>query len=217
MKIKNLDGRELFGVTLKENNFIEGSWKRYFEEAYNDEESSIGFVTKKEYSELWDKNDMQIKYRFLVEFYQDYEKDAPKDIYVNLYLVPNFEFIHKDIIAKIQKDYDSSFEITTENLRIEDLMWNCQLPVLTKDEIYCTRSLKSFHSTKITEALEIAAKVCDSVAGLIGFYMDNPENMIGTTGWDYLNEIVNGEDAIKATMERWRKQKNNQNLKEATV
>ncbi len=42
----------------------------------------------------------------------------------------------------------------------------------------------------------------EAAAGLIGFYLDRAWNQIGTTGWDSLNEILNGKSAIQETLRR---------------
>ena len=48
-----------------------------------------------------------------------------------------------------------------------------------------------------------AASVVDNMNAMRGFYLDKPWNMIGSTGWDILNELVgNGKSFITAALDR---------------
>lgn len=51
-----------------------------------------------------------------------------------------------------------------------------------------------------------AASVVNNMNAMRGFYLDKPWNMIGSTGWDILNELVgNGKSFIMAALERMKK------------
>ena len=51
-----------------------------------------------------------------------------------------------------------------------------------------------------------AASVVDNMNAMRGFYLDKPLNMIGSTGWDILNELVgNGKSFITAALDRVKK------------
>lgn len=51
-----------------------------------------------------------------------------------------------------------------------------------------------------------AASVIDNMNAMRGFYLDKPLNMIGSTGWDILNELVgNGKSFITAALDRVKK------------
>ena len=52
-----------------------------------------------------------------------------------------------------------------------------------------------------------AASVVDNMNAMMGFYLDKPWNMIGSTGWDILNELVgNGKSFITAALDKGRPQ-----------
>ena len=52
-----------------------------------------------------------------------------------------------------------------------------------------------------------AASVVDNMNAMRGFYLDKPWNMIGSTGWDILNELVgNGKSFITAALDKGRPQ-----------
>lgn len=51
-----------------------------------------------------------------------------------------------------------------------------------------------------------AASVVDNMNAMRGFYLDKPQNRIGSTGWDILNELVgNGKSFITAALDRMKK------------
>ena len=51
-----------------------------------------------------------------------------------------------------------------------------------------------------------AASVVDNMNVMRGFYLDKPQNRIGSTGWDILNELVgNGKSFITAALDRMKK------------
>jgi len=47
----------------------------------------------------------------------------------------------------------------------------------------------------------------DAIMMMIGFYLDRPWNMIGTTGWDSIYSMTEGKDLFKPAMDRWKNQK----------
>lgn len=64
--------------------------------------------------------------------------------------------------------------------------------------------IKSWRSKKITDKLNDIATVVDTIDAMRGFYLDKAWNRMGTTGWDSLHEMVEGKDAIFATINRYK-------------
>lgn len=58
-------------------------------------------------------------------------------------------------------------------------------------------------SDKFKERLTDIASVFETIDALRGFYLDKTMNLIGTTGWDLLNDCINGKDFIKATLAKY--------------
>ena len=116
-----------------------------------------------------------------------------------LLLVPRPEFITKQNIEKI-----IDFSGFDEKLIKEDAKY-FQLEVISYGMgIRLAGGDESFSNEKdAIEALKKDVFACT----LIGFYLDNVWNGIGTTGWDSLNEIVNNQSAIQATIQRMRIEK----------
>ena len=122
------------------------------------------------------------------------EWDDENPFLSELYIVPKPEFI-------TQKNINSVIEFSgfDESFLNEDSKF-FQLDVISYGlGIRVTGGMKSFSTQK--EALEAMKKEVMALS-LIGFYLDKSWNMIGTTGWDSLNQLVSNEDALKATINR---------------
>lgn len=44
--------------------------------------------------------------------------------------------------------------------------------------------------------LDKIASVCGNIDSLRGFYLDKPQNRIGTSGWDMLDDYINGKSFL---------------------
>ena len=194
--MKNLDGRELFGITLKQNNIMEKeAYKDYFEElAYDDESLLLKFKEEFE-NDFWDEG-KPIKYHMLLELFGNELCYG-----VNLYMIPTMEYMSKDAIKEIADLYD----IPTSAIRERDILYDKILPILAKQELDFTIE-GDWYTNEVVELLETATSVIPTINRLIGFYLDKAINMIGTTNWDCLEGLLNGFDPIDRTIHNFRKE-----------
>ena len=120
--MKDLNGRILFGFTLKEGYLMgKESYKDYFEEiVYDDDTLLLKF--KEEFEEDFWYNDKPIKYYMFLNFYGREEFGYS----VQLLMLPTLEFIFKDIIQELADDYDIPVEHITER----DIIENNMVPIL---------------------------------------------------------------------------------------
>lgn len=56
----------------------------------------------------------------------------------------------------------------------------------------------------VVKALAAIANVFESINSLRGFYFDKYVNRIGTTGWDLIDDFINGKDFVTATLNRYK-------------
>ena len=182
--MKNLDGRTLFGITLKENNVMKKeSYKDYFEELeYYDETLLLKFKEEFE-NDFWDE-DKPIKYHMLLEFWSDEECNCG----MNLYMMPTLDYISKDIIQKIADDND----VHISDINERDILDNNIVPILMRQNIDFAIE-GEWYTKEVVELLETATSVIPMIDRLIGFYLDKTINMIGTTNWDCLDGLLDGE------------------------
>ncbi len=120
------------------------------------------------------------------------EKETP--FISELYLVPRPEFITKEKIQSIIDFGGFDEEFLKEGAKF------FQLEVINYGlGIRLAGGMDSYSTEK--EAIE-AMKNKVNGCSLIGFYLDNAWNKIGTTGWDSLKELVSNVSAITATINR---------------
>ena len=111
-----------------------------------------------------------------------------------LYMIPRPEFITKENIQSI-----IDFSGFDEKFIKEDAKY-FQLEVISYGMgIRLAGGMDSYSTEKESiDAMKNEVNGCT----LIGFYLDNAWNQIGTTGWDSLAQLVNNVSAITATINR---------------
>lgn len=194
----NLDGKELFGIVLKENNFMEKeSYKDYFEEMWYDDENLI-LKFKEKFSCDFFENDNPINYHFYLNFMGNEEVGY----LVALNMMPTLSCISTNKLVETAKDYN----VPIRKLNDYDILTNHWIPILCQQDIdFEIIEDLTWYTNGIIDILETATAVIPIVNNLIGFYMDKTVNRIGTTNWDLLKELLFDEDAMKKTIERIKK------------
>lgn len=61
----------------------------------------------------------------------------------------------------------------------------------------------------VKEKLDCAATAAEALNSIRGFLLDKPWNLIGNTGWDLLDELIEGIDLRESSKKRLEKFKNN--------
>ena len=123
----NLDGKELFGIVLKENNFMQKeSYKDYFEELWYDDENLI-LKFKEQFSYDFFENDKPIDYHFYLNFMGNEEVGY----LVALNMMPALSCISTNKLVETAKDYNVSIrELKDYDIRIS----HC-VPILCQQDI----------------------------------------------------------------------------------
>lgn len=196
--MKNLDGRELFGIVLKENNFMEKeSYKDYFEEIWNDDEQ-LCLKFKEKFSNDFFEDGKEISYHFYLNFLGNEEVGY----ILELNVMPTLDFISTNKLKEIAEDYNIPIRELTEY----DVLSNNWIPLLSSENIeFDIISDLSWYSEGIIDLIETSTSVIPNINNLIGFYMDKSVNMIGTINWDLLRDLLFDEDPIKNTFSRFEK------------
>lgn len=193
--MKDLNGRTLFGIILKEGNIMDKeSYKDYFEEiVYDDENLLLKF--KEEFEEDFWNEDKPIKYHMFLNFCGDEEVGY----HAQLLMLPTLDFISKDIIQGLADDYDIPVEHITER----DIIENQIVPILENKMLDFTID-GYWYTNDVIELLETATAVIPFTNRMIGFNLDRAINAIGTTNWDCLKGLLDGSDPIRETMNRYK-------------
>lgn len=154
----------------------------------------------------------------LTYFLSDDEMDDDDyPISLQLYTLPRIDFISKEFL----KNCVSGLGISKEALRYGEIIEYGGGIVLTLDGITTKQKLTnipkedykvSYNDIRLSENIDVCAFIkefvkprLDVIFMLIGFYFDKAWNLIGTTGWDSIYELVKNDDAINRTLKRWKK------------
>lgn len=195
--MKDLNGRTLFGITLKEGNIMDKeSYKDYFEEiVYDDETLLLKFKEEFEY-DFWDEG-KPIKYHIFLNFCGNEEVGYCAE----MLMLPALNFISVDIIQKLADDY----AIPKEHITERDIIENEMVPILERKALNFTID-GDWYIDDVIELLETATAVIPFTNRMIGFNLDRAVNMIGTTNWDLLNGLLDGSDPIRKALDRYKEE-----------
>lgn len=193
--MKNLDGRELFGITLKENHFMtKESYKDYFEELWYDDENLL-LKFKEKFSCDFFGEEKPIDYHFYLNFIGNNEIGYC----VGLNMMPTLGCVSTNKLLEIAKDYN----VPIRELNDYDVFTNCLIPILYQQNIdFEITEGSTWYTNEIIELLETATAVIPNINRLIGFYMDKTINAIGTTNWDLLEDLLYNEDPFRKSLNR---------------
>lgn len=160
-----------------------------FEVQYDETDMFFAY-SKETFTHDFEENNLNFKYKYVIE--ADY---CDGDIYYALYLVPMPESLYKDKLESVL----ASFDIDAEDCSIYDVH-SYGLGIL-------------FGSTKTNgenvnkDTIDAIANAMSTMDSLRGFYLDKFQNLIGNNGWDYLDEYINGVDATKVALDRYKTDK----------
>ena len=125
------------------------------------------------------------------------EYEDSTDHIITIGVVPSFESLSdkskEDILSQFIEEDREYFKEHTDELLMDNLSYGFSVPLHTV----------TVQPEEVEHAIESAIAVRFGVSGLIGFELDRPRNMIGSTGWDLLNDYCCDIDFIKTTLNRY--------------
>jgi len=174
---------KLFGI---ESNKPLEELENHFVTTTLDEDNTI--LESKEYVKPG-LDDREVQCKVMVEVIdwhnQVSSSQYPEGLFgISLYLVPTVDQFSADKLASIA----CTCGIEPSDVNLEDVQRDgsaVSLGYTTIDHV------KGYDDPKLTDALKfIGTNVIPCISGLIGFYLDKPINACGTTGWDFLKDIL---------------------------
>lgn len=187
-----------FDGTYAQNVKKAKSFSRAFETLV-DYDSESYYKSKKTYHH--DEDEFSFDYNYFVKVEDLYDLSGDDEhkgkFFVELTMIPTKEYCNEKILSNVAQF--NGCEI--DEIRLHDIVdsgYGARIGYETIEKIY------SWNSPKLSNTLNGIATVIDTIDSMRGFYLDNYENRIGTTGWDKLHEMIDGTDAINETMKRWR-------------
>ena len=126
--------------------------------------------------------DKEIQLHLFIEDLDMAEYEDNTDHVITLGVVPDFDSLsekhQQDILSQFSDEDHATLLSDKMTLTHEGLMYGFGIPLhsvtVSPDEVEHT--------------IESAIAVQTGVSGLIGFELDRPRNMIGNTGWDFLDD-----------------------------
>ena len=184
----------------------EKNWLDLFEEYYNDDGEMIAF-SKEVFEHGFDfEDDYKFKYRLCIKvlamnsFLSD-DEEGHNDVHIELLIVPLPEYLN----SKIKNEIANCMGV--EEIDLYDIVSYGGCPYLDRDCLTLNDNADFYDVTEneeVVKMLNACATTCKATNNLRGFYLDRTWNMIGNTGWDLLDNMINGEDYVTKAFDRYK-------------
>lgn len=173
-----------------------------FDELYNDDGFAI-FESKKIYHS--DDEDYKpfdykliIKATALGQFIGE-DEDEHNDVHIELSMCPLPEFLSEKVADEIKNSTG------VDKLTVYDVVEYGSCPELESDTVAITDDDDAYNVLDVDivkEKLDCAATAAETFNSLRGFSLDKPWNLMSNTGWDLLDELIEGVDPIENIVKR---------------
>lgn len=135
---------------------------------------------------------MEIKDNY--EILDEDEFETNYKICLELYLVPDYNYINKNLLNK--------YNISKEYFYL-DVLQNLNIPILASDIKNVTFEPVMFSNSKeLLNILDYSQTVIKTINNIQGFYMDCYKNKIGTTNWDLLDSLLFDVNPFSVSLQR---------------
>ena len=169
--------------------------EEHFEEWYNDG-GMLYLVSKKEYEhDEHGEDDINFKYKYVIRVmdleYFSGEEGAP--IALELLLVPSPESLceetRESVVDSMGNEEIDYYDIAEYGISVR--MGDDYIEGIEEDK-YNLNDIEA-----VREKIEAITATYEGINSMRGFYLDRSWNMIGTTGWDTLNNAIKNEPLFK--------------------
>lgn len=179
-----------------------------FEELYNDDGFAI-FQSKKTYhsdDEVYKPFDYKLIIRATALGFIGEGEEGHNDVHIELSMCPLPEFLSEKAANEIKDN------MGVDELTVYDIVECDSCLELESDTVIITEDDDAYDVLDIDivkEKLDCAATAAEALNSIRGFLLDKPWNLIGNTGWDLLDELIEGIDLRESSKKRLEKFKNN--------
>lgn len=164
----------IFGITF---NGVPTKIDTKFNEIYFEDDNAF-FESKETFTH--EEDGLTFNYKYAIEAVWCEGK-----IYYGLYLVPCADSLNKDKRSSVA----DCCGVNEDEITINDISsYGCNVCMGT--EVVDNEDIEDTYLDKIASVYEV-------IDSLRGFYLDKYVNRIGNTGWDMLDDFINGNDFIK--------------------
>lgn len=182
-------------------------WQDSFTEEYNDD-GQLTLLSKETYRH--EEEGLAFDYRYVITA-TDLKRVSGEGnvVQILLYLVPEPKDWHESSLMNAARTYGwekEPREVILEQMRPQDAIENGFAVLFGQDSVEYDPNEEGFYdvldNAEAVEKLNAVASALQFYDNTRGFALDRPQNRIGTTGWDTLNECLNGKDKIQAGLDR---------------
>lgn len=189
------DYMTVFGCTPQKHTRTD--WKDYWNLVYGTDDQML-FISKETYNHNEPEANLVFDYNMILELAIVEAENEKYILCSNLYLVPTIEYIHQSVKEGIMK----SCCIEEAEIHLTDLLFEYQFPVLAHESPSFEFETFDENNQEISQYLLSASIASECINNFRGVALDRPENMIGTTGWDFLHGALNGIDPYEVSLKR---------------
>ena len=186
-----------FGGNVATVNGRAKSFKRMFPFCI-DYSTETYYETKKTYKH--EEDGLNFEYKYVVRVENLYELTGDDDyegkVAISLYLIPSESSMNETVRNRVRQSCGLDDD---DDLDLSDII-SYGLGACLSTEI--VSNCRYTDGTKVKGKLSAIANLLEMFDSMRGFFLDRAWNAIGTTGWDVLNEMVNGKDYIQASFDR---------------
>lgn len=188
--------REFGGVsTYVEEVNVEEHFEEYYNKTYR-----VVYFSKKTFRHEEEDLTFNYKYAIVVTDVQFYSGDGDAPIVVELMLVPDYKDLTEENRESIRSymGYDDDGEDDEWHwMDVLDYSFAVKMEEDSIDNPTDDIREEWIESEPIKALIESAVAVYEVIDSTRGFYLDRAWNMIGTTGWDTLNNAIKNEPLFK--------------------
>lgn len=172
-----------------------------------DDGGEMRLITKETYSTEVDEDMPAFKYKYILNC-MDLQGSQEKSIVIQCLMCPLPEYVNKETLSEITDDLDFYFSDATSSgilPNMGDEYINYDPEQIPEDENGNRWYDYYYHLTDnkdFIQVLNVVATMIDDLDIMKGWRMDRVWNRIGNTGWDLLNNLLNGKDYVEAALER---------------
>ncbi len=192
---------------------VKGKYKELFEEIYNNDGSLIA-LSKEVFEhyepeengeeKVWFKYNLGITVESMCSYLNE-DEEGYDSIHFELFIVPLVEYLHDNKLKEIA----NFCGIELSEVISRDIIDYGGCPVLEKDTIHSSKEYYDVtENEEVMTKLDTCAYISVAVNNTRGYALDKAWNAIGSTGWDLLYDMINGEDFMTRTFNRYKKRRN---------
>lgn len=185
----------IFGVTI---DALTDRLSDRFDEVLNDPSSQMFYQSKRVFKH--EEEGLNFNYRYCIEVINmdEWTGDDSGEAMIMLKMVPELD----SLCEKMRNSVLESCGLDAVDCTSFDVSnYGCNIGLGD-----CTIDLGGNYldeCPELLEKLDTIASVFEAIDSLRGFYLDGAVNRIGTTGWDLLDDFINGKDFVQATLSRY--------------